>query len=194
MKKTLLKSLMILAMASAIFTGCGGTKQPDVQDVYVDPELKGAPKWVMMPMVPGYVSEVGSAARNAGNSMSFQRDTAMTDARNNIAKQLSVKVGASFKSFTSTTGTGKASTFDNANERVSKQIANQTLRGTIVKDTWISRSGTLYVLMIIDTKTVEDMMDRTVKTSFKNDKAMYAKFLASKAQGELAKDLEAFNK
>jgi hypothetical protein len=33
-------------------------------------------------------------------------------------------------------------------------------------------------------------MEEAVKTSFKNDKAMYQKFLAAKAEGDLDKQLE----
>ena len=72
---------------------------------------------------------------------------------------------------------------------VSKQIASQTLRGTRIKDTWISKTGTLYVLMIVDSKSVAKLMEKQIKTSFKNDKAMYQKFLAAKAQGELDAEL-----
>jgi len=35
-------------------------------------------------------------------------------------------------------------------------------------------------------------MDEAVQTSFKNDKAMYQKFLAAKADGELDAELEKF--
>lgn len=189
--------LTVTALAATLFfTGCGKeapapkAAAPVAEEVYVDPELQGAPKWVMMPFVEGTIAEVGSAGRNAGNDLSFQREEAMADARDNLAKQISVKVNNMFKSFKSVTGTGADATFDKSSERVSKQIASQTLSGTRVKDTWISRSGTLYVLMIVDTNSVTDMMEKATKTSFKNDKALYQKFLASKAQGELDKELE----
>ena len=194
MKKIILTTACALFAVTVAFTGCGSKKQEQVEAAtYVNPELQGAPKWVMMPFVEGSVSEVGSAPQNAGNDFSFQREEAMADARDNVAKQISVKVNNMFKSYKAATGSGKDSTFDRSSERVSKQIASQTLNGTIVKDTWISRSGTFYVLMAVETKSVSDMMEKSVKTSFKNDKAMYQKFLAHKAQGELDKELEKFN-
>ena len=193
MGKLLLKSLLIVTMSSIVFTGCWWNK-PTVEDVYIDPELKGAPKWVMTPQVEGFIAEMGSASRNAGNDFSFQRNEAMSDARANLVKQIEIKVDTMFKAFKATTGGGKDATFDKSSESVSKQIASRTLNGTIVKETWISESGTLYVLMVIDTKIVEDAMEKTIKTSFKNDKAMYQKFLAAKAQGELSAELEKLNK
>ncbi len=118
----------------------------------------------------------------------------MADARSNLAKQSSIKVNTMFKSYKGVTGSGKNATFDKASDSVSKQIASQTLSGTKVKDTWISRSGTLYILMVVDTESVSNMMEKAVKTSFKNDEAMYQQFLASKAQGELERELEKSDK
>lgn len=192
MKRVLLSTAVI---STLFFTGC--TNQPNQANqqagqVYVDPELQGAPSWVMMPMVEGTIAEVGSGKRNVAGDMSFQRNEAMADARDNLARLISTKVKNMFKSFKSSTGTGDTATFDKAAESVSKQIASQTLNGTMVKDTWISRSGTLYVLMAVNSDAVADMMEKTLKSnsSFKNDQALYQKFLASKAQGELDAELE----
>jgi len=190
MKKIILKSLFASSLAVTAFTGCAGTAQPEVEAAYVDPEFKGAPKWVTMPYVEGYIAEIGSAQKNAGNDRGFQREEAMANARDNLAKQISSKVSNMFKKFSSSTGSGDSATFDKSSESVSKQIASETLSGTKQKDAWISRSGTLYILMVIDTKSVTDMMEKATKTSFKNDKALYQKFLASKAQGSLDKELE----
>jgi len=192
MKKALLTAASALFAASVLFTGCSSKEEVKVQDrtTYIDPELQGAPTWVMIPTVQGFVSEVGSAPKNAGNDLSFQREEAMANARDNISRQISIKVENMFKSYKAATGSNKDATFDRSAERVSKQIANQSLQGTIVKDTWISRSGTLYVLMVIDSSSVTKTIEASTKTSFKNDKALYQKFLASKAQGELTKELE----
>ncbi|VAY86663.1 hypothetical protein MNB_ARC-1_41 [hydrothermal vent metagenome] len=191
--KNLFKSLLLITIVISI-TGCGKNEpvKQTIEQAYIDPELKGAPKWVMIPEVKGFVAEMGSASRNAGNDFSFQREEAMADARDNLAKQISIKVNNMFKSFKSVTGSGTDVTFDKSSERVSKQIASKTLTGSKVKDTWISRSGTLYVLMVINSQNVTNMMEKAVKTSFKNDKAMYQKFLASKAQDELTQELEKF--
>jgi len=192
MRKLILKSLLVASMSSVVFTGCWWN-DTTVGEAYVDTELQGAPKWVLVPQVKGFVAELGSASKNAGNDFSFQREEAMADARDNIARQISVKVNNMFKAFKSVTGSGADSTFDKSSEKVSKQIASQTLSGTKVQDTWMSKSGTLYILMVIDTKSVVDIVEKNIKTSFKNDKAMYQKFLASKAQGELDQELEKLN-
>jgi hypothetical protein len=179
------KSILLVAILSLV-VGCS-SKQPEK---YVNPEFAGAPKWVMMPKVKGYIADIGIAKQNAGDDFSFQREEAMSDARDNLAKQISVKVKNMFKAFKSTTGSNSDKTFDNSSEKVSKQLANETLNGSRLEDTWVSQSGTLYVLMVVDSKSVKDLVGKSIKTSYGNDKAMYQKFLASQAQGELAKELE----
>ena len=196
MKLSLVKNATLVLFSIFVifgFSACSSS-QPSMSKVYMDPELDGAPKWIMMPVVEGSISSMGSAKRNAGNDFSFQRQEAMADARDNMARQISIKVNNMFKSFKSATGQNTDATFDKSSESVSKQLASQTLSGTKVHDTWISRSGTLYVLMVIDTKSVEGLIDKQMKTSFKNEKAMYQKFLAAKAQDELSAELEKVQK
>lgn len=186
-------SAAILA-ATVLFTGCSSKEESIyVDDTYMDAEYQGAPKWVLVPQLSGFVADVGSAANNAANDKSFQRAEAMADARDNLARQISTKVGNMFKSFKATTGAEADATFDKSVESVSKQISSETLKGSVVKETWVSKSKTLYVLMAIDTQAIIDSAERAVKTSFKNDKALYQKFLAEKAQGELATELEKLN-
>lgn len=180
-----------LVVAGMLFTGCG-SNQPEIQkqpDMYVNPELKGAPNWVLMPQIEGAIAELGTAPRNAANDIGFQREEAMANARDNLARQIETKVANMFKSFKATTGGGADATFDKSSESVSKQIANQSLSGTVVKSTWISSSGTLYILMAVSNDPVKQQMEKSIKTSYKNDQALYQKFLASKAQGELDAEL-----
>ena len=191
MKKNLLTIGLSALTATMLFTGC--TNQPatsGAQSSYVNPELDGAPKWVLMPFVEGAVSSVGSAATNAGSDIGFQREEAMASGRDNLARLLGTKVKNMFKSFKASTGSAKDGTFDKSTESVSKQIAKQTLNGSRAQDMWISKSGTMYVLMVLDTQSVSQAMEKSIKTSYKNDKAMYQKFLAAKAQGELDAELE----
>ena len=194
MKKVLLTTASALFAVSVLFTGCS-TKEESIQAdmTYVDPEFQGAPKWVMVPQIEGFVAEVGSAPKNAADDKSVQRAEAMANARDNLARQISINVDTMFKSFKAATGTSKNATFDRSSESVSKQIASQTLNNTIVKDTWISKNGNLYVLMAINTKEVIETTQESIKTSFKNEDALYQKFLAAKAHDELAQELEKLN-
>jgi len=176
----------LLALLSLIFIiGCSS----DISN-----ELDGAPSWVLIPESDGAVVSVGSAVPNAGHDISFQRQEAIADARDEMARTLSVKVGNMIKSYKGVTGSGDDATFDKSSESVSKQVANQTLVGSKPKNVWISKSGTMYILLILDTDSVIGALDKAIKSSFRNKKAIYQRFLASKAQGELDKELEKFEK
>jgi hypothetical protein len=197
MNKKVIKVLASGVVIATMFSGC---EQPNLnvqakKDIYVDPEFQGAPDWVMnTPFMNGKLTAVGSAPRNAGNDIQFQKELAIGTARDNLARQVSVSVKNMLKKFVSTTGSGKAGTYDNASENVSKQIANETITNSRAIKSWISRTGTYYVLVVKDTASVVDSMDKNIKTSFKNDKAMYQKFLHAKAQGELEQELEKMGK
>lgn len=187
MLKTVLKTSALGILSIALLTGCSNKDpKPKEPAVYVDPELQGAPQWVVNPFIAGKVVDIGNAKPNAGNDFSFQREEAIADARNNLARQISIKVSNMIKTFKGATNT----TFDKSVETVSKQVASETLVGSKMTKMWRSRSGTMYVLVELNPKSVEKKMDETIKTSFKNDEALYQKFLMSKAQGELERELE----
>jgi hypothetical protein len=143
----------------------------------------------MMPNMVGAMCTTGSAPKNAGNDISFQRTEARADGKDSLAMQISTKVSTLFKSFKASTGSGADATFDKASSKVSKQLASQTLQGAKGVKAWRSKSATMYVLVCISNEPVKQQMDKAVKTSFKSDKAMYQKFLAAKADGELDKEL-----
>lgn len=179
-------------ISAVVLTGCSSKSEVDVsnQATYTDIEFDGAPSWVMNPNVDGYISDIGSAKPNAGNDFSLQREEAIADARNNLVRQIDIKVSNMFKSYKSTTGSGANATYEATTDSVSKQVASQSLQGSKMKEMWRSKTGTLYVLVVLPTQKVEKEMAESIKTSFKNDEAMYQRFLADQAQGELADELE----
>ena len=190
MKKSLIKFSLASVAVMALLTGCGPSSGSVEPEAYTNPELQGAPKWVLIPEVEGVIAALGVAQTNAGNDIGYQREEAMGNGRDNLARSLGIKVSNMLKSYKAATGSGEDKTFDKSSESVSKQIASKTLNGSKLKDMWISRSGTMYALMVLDTKNVANMLEESIKTTYKNDKAMYQKFLHSKAQGDLDKELE----
>ncbi len=198
MKNTMIKIGLSLVVASAIFTGCG--KEAPAPQVQVQAQEEGdfrcrqdgtlAPKWTCDPYVEGAIAAVGIAKKNAGNDKSMQRSEAMADGRDALVAQVSIKVSNLFKSYKGTTGSGDSATFDATSSKVSKQLASETLAGSKSVDSWTSpKTGDLYLLVTVSNESVKKGMDEVVKTSFQNDKAMYQKFLADKANGELDSEL-----
>ena len=181
-----LKYIVSVVLLSIMFIGCGEGPNRG----YVNPEFEGAPDWLHNPKAKGKIAEMGSAPANKMNNFGFQRELAMANGRTNLAKRLNVKVKSMFKTYTSSTS-ANGGTMDATAESVTKQITKQSLVGTTQEAAWTSRSGTLYLLMVIDTKSVSGLMEKNAKSAYGSDAAAFQKFQAAKAQGELDRALEA---
>jgi hypothetical protein len=103
---------------------------------------------------------------------------------------ISVKVKNMVKNFTQQIGVGDEQTVDKVSAQVSKQVTYQVLNGSRQKDMWISPSGELYVLVVLDPESVKDVVKRETISSFKNDRALWQQFQAKKAYEELEKEIE----
>jgi hypothetical protein len=194
MTKLVLKSLSTIAVASILFTGCANTA-PATPEEKADFRCRQdgtlAPEWTCNPFIEGGIAALGIAKQNAGHDKSMQRSTALADGRDALASQISTKVSNLFKSYKGTTGSGDAATFDATTSKVSKQLASQTLNGSKSVKSWTNPANSdLYLLVTISNEPIKIAMNSTIKTSFKNNQAMYQKFLASKADGDLDKELE----
>jgi len=192
MKMNLFK-ITSAAIIAAVLSGCAGQNEPEKQietDFRCKQDNQLAPKWTCNPYLEGSIVSLGVAPKNAGNDYGMQRAEAIAEGRDALSSQISVKVSGLFKSYKATTGSGKESTYDKATSRVSKQLASQTLNGSRGIKSWKSDAGTLYILVGLNNEPVKKEMEKAVKTSFKNDRAMYQKFLAAKANGELDMELE----
>lgn len=199
MNKNFIKSSILSVAAMAVLSGCMGggaaapapaAAAPAAPQFGCTKDGAPAPKWTCVPYVENSIAAIGIAQPNAGNDQGMQMSEAMAEARDSLANQISVKVSTLFKSFKATTGSGTDATFDKSTSKVSKQLASQTLNGSRLMDSFTSAKGTLYVLVAVSNEPVKQGMEEAVNTSFKNDKAMYQKFLAAKADGELDKELE----
>jgi len=191
MKKALVS--LGIGFSVLIFSGCMGDKQPQKQETFAC-SIDGAkaPEWVCSPTdMKGGISALGSAQPNDAHDIQFQREEAIAAARDALARRISVKVKNMFKQFKSTTGAGDDQTFDKATESVSKQVASQVLNGSKLLKTWISPKGTMFVLVGLPDQTqLKQNVKNAVNSSFRNDNALYQKFLSKKAQEELDEAIE----
>jgi hypothetical protein len=193
MKNVLIKTASVALLSTMFLTGCNQAPTAPAQekpDFRCKQNGQLAPEWTCNPYMEGSIVALGIAQNNAGNDQGMQRAEAVAEGRDALASQISVKVSNMLKSYKATTGSGASATFDKSTSKVSKQIASQTLQGSKAVKTWRDNTGTMYVLVGISSEPVKEKMEDAVKTSFKNDKALYQKFLAAKAQGDLEKELE----
>jgi hypothetical protein len=186
LSNVLLCSLITLGLAA-----CASTPpaKPKVADCTYFGTQDPAPLWVCGAPVEGVeVSAVGSAEQSAAGE-SFMKQMAATDARVQLAQSMKVQVANMIKQYAETTGTGKDETVDKVNTSVTKQITDQTLIGTRIFRTQSGTNSRYYVLVGLDAASVQKITEAAVKTSMNNDKALWQKFQAGKAQDEMAADI-----
>ena len=198
MTKNLIKSVAAAAVLSVMFVGCNEAQtgvaaaQEEKADFRCRQDGVLAPEFTCDPFSGGSITALGIAKMNAGHDKAYQRTEAMGSARDELARQMEIKVSNLFKKYKATTGSGSAATFDKATSDVSKQLASQTLVGSkqIGRSWRHPQTNELFIMVGVNTAEVKAKMEDAVKTSFKNDQAMYQKFLAEKANGELSRELE----
>ena len=152
-------------------------------------EFANAPKWVLNPSLEGGISAVGSAKIGKAG-MQFARTEAMAHGRDELARITSVKVKNMVKNFTQSTGVADAETVDKVSSQVTKQVTNQAISGSKQKETWISPSNDIYVLVVVDASVAKDNVKQAVQTSMKNEQALWQQFQAKKANEELDKEID----
>ena len=149
--------LLITAFALGACSNTPEVMQP--ADVMPE-EFAGAPGWVVNGCGaieqdegdPDWICGVGSMSGT--RNISLARTTAVARGRTEIARTLQVRVTAMLKDYAATTTGGEEFGHAAADEQhlvdVSKQVTDFTLAGTEMKETWISQSGTLYALVVLD--------------------------------------------
>lgn len=186
------KAVYLLAgiTMSALIAGCSDKKNDEVADcVFPDAPGTAAPGWVCDQPVDGVpVSAVGSADKS-GAGHDFMKTMAATSARVQLAQNLRVQVQNMVKQYVETTGAADSETVDKVLTSVSKQITNETLIGTKIFKTRTSPTGALYVLVGMDSSSVEQASKNALKTSMNNERALWQQFKAQKGQDELAADI-----
>jgi LPP20 lipoprotein len=138
-------------------------------------------------MVEGAYAGVGIAQKSAAG-MGHMRRVALANGRSDLAQQIKSQVKDKIETFTRTTGVAEGETVDQVNTAVSKQIAKVDLQGSKGVDAWTAPSGSLYMLVTVPEATVNGEVKAAVKTSFKNDQALWQQFQAKNALEGLDKE------
>ena len=179
MKKSIL-SVASATLLALTLIGCGEEPKPATPNFACQQEGVLAPKWTCVPMVEGAYAGVGIANKSAAG-MGHMRKVAMMNGRSDLAQQIQSQVKDRMKGFTQTTGQGDRETVDQVTQSVTDQIAHLSLNGSKAVDSWTAPSGNLYLLVTVPEDFVNNEVKKTVKTSLKNDEALWQQFQAQKA-------------
>ena len=179
-----------------IFTGCGkNNPEPESQTQQYNEQYNSveqckingdvAPDWVCNSgaNMEGGLFAVGSAPKSP-LGINFQRNEAISHARDELARQMKVKVKNMIKTYMSSTGIGDNQTAERVATQVSKQLTSQVLHGSKLLKTWMGSDGTMYVLVGMK-QSIRGNVKNAVTTTLHNDQALWQEFKAKKAQEEL---------
>jgi len=184
-----ISSIALAGLVATSFTGCGGAKPAPEPEVYVKSckqENVLAPAWACEPFLEGSYAGLGVAAKSKAG-YGFTRKIALANGRSDLAQQIESKVKDMVKTFTQSIGTGSSETVDQVNLAASKQVASVALKGSKQVDSWTAPSGTLYLLVAVPESVINGAAKKAVKTSMKNDEALWQQFQAKNAHDELDK-------
>lgn len=194
MNSRILAGSVMVASLGLVTVGCSSKQeQPQVLTPVLECAFPGttvgAPLWICDAPVEGYeVTAVGSREKTAAG-VQFQKDQAAAAARVALATRMKVQVQNMIKQYAETTGAGATETVDQVATSVSKLITNETLVGTTIIRSITDPNGTMHVLVALKPEQVEKIAADAVKTSMNNEKALWQKFQAGKAQDELAAEI-----
>ena len=187
MIKTLL-SIVLSGLIIASMVGCGSSVTPEKDaDFRCKQEGVVAPQWTCVPAVEGAYAGIGITSKSAAG-MNHMRTVATANGRQDLAQQIQTQVKAKVETFTRTTGVGSGETVDAVATSVSKQIAKIDLSGSKATEMWTAPSGAIYLLVTVPEATVNKEVKEKVKTSFKNDEALWQQFQSKNALEGLDKE------
>lgn len=188
-----MKKLVVIMVAAVLLSACQTAPKEQakakLQCTFPDAADVMAPGWVCDEPVEGVeVYAVGIYEKTTAG-LQFQRDQAVAAARVSLAQQMRVHVQNMIKQYAETTGAASSETVDKVNTSVSKVITAETLEGSRLLMSKMSPRGTMYVLVGFDPQLTKKKAADVLKTSMKNDQALWQQFKAKQGQEELAADI-----
>ena len=181
----------LTAAAATLMVACSSNEPAPVvaECVFADGSNQPAPLWVCGAPVEGIdLSAVGYADKSAAGP-NFMKQMAATAARVELAQVLSVDLQNMVKQYVETTGAGDAETVDRVNSVVTKQVTEQKLIGSKVVRQMPTPSGGLVVLVGLDPAEADGVAESILRTSMRNEAALFQKLESEKSFDELASEI-----
>ncbi len=157
----------------------------------VFPNQQAAPGWVCDEPLPGLEVQATGISEKSAAGIAYMKNKAKADALGNLAEQFKVKVSKMVKSYIGTTGMGTAETIDAAASSTIKTISSQTLSMAKTYKSRTGPEGRMFVLVGLDETRTRTEVEKAVKTSMKNDKALWQEFKAKQSHDEMAAGIAA---
>lgn len=187
MRLLILSSVTVAAML--LGAGCSSKEEVVTPDAECMIEGSEAPSWVCGGnTMEGYYVAVGSAPMSS-MGQGFSRREAMANARSNLAQQIQTEVKDKVETFARSTGVGGSEVADKVSTQVSKQVARVTLGGSKQLKYWQApNSKEIYLLVGVPVDQVNQNVKDGVRSSFRDDDALWQQFQAKNALEALDKE------
>lgn len=181
-------SIALTALMLASFTGCSDKDpHPTSADFRCKQENVLAPSWTCIPKAEGAYAGLGIAEKSAAGAAHMRR-VALANGRSDLAQQIQTQVKDKVEVFTRATGNGNAEVVDAVSTAVTKQVAKVDLQGSKAIEQWNAPSGAMYLLISVSQDQVNNEVKKAVKSSFKNDDALWQQFQSQQALESLEKE------
>lgn len=186
--KNILKIALITGVVGIMFSACSSKDEISAVDQFgCKQDGVAAPKWTCMPVVENAYAGVGVAQKSKAG-IAFMVKEALSNGRSDLAQQIQTQVKDKVENFTRSTGIGDNEVVDKVTTAVSKQVSKVDLLGSKYIDQWTSPKGNLFLLVIVDADIVNKEVKNSVKSSFKNDDALWQQFQSQQSLENLEKE------
>jgi len=189
MKKHLFYATAV-SLAALLLSGCGAEPKPAEPTFECTIDNTRAPEWACGNYgdMPGMVVAVGTA-KMSKMGPGFSRREAMANGRSNLAQQIQTLVKDKVETFARSTGAGADEVADKVSTQVSKQVAKVSLSGSKQLKYWQHPANKdIYLLMGVSEKGINQNARDSIKSSYKNEAALWQQFQSEKAQASLDKE------
>lgn len=187
----MIKTFSSIALSTLIlvsFTGCWeDDPQPTNADFRCKQENVLAPSWTCIPTAEDAYAGLGIAEKSAAGAAHMRR-VALANGRSDLAQQIQTQVKDKVEVFTRATGNGNKEVVDAVSTAVTKQVAKVDLQGSKAIEQWNAPSGAMYLLVSVGQDQVNGEVQKAVKSSFKNDDALWQQFQSKQALESLEKE------
>jgi len=182
MKKIL--TILFIGVIAMQNIGCSSKSQSNQ-------EYNNTPQWVKIPYIKGYITGLGVSPSNRGDDIALQRSEAMAVARDEIARTVETKVSSFVDKFVESTGVKEKESFARDVKHKIRTVTKQKIKGARVKKSWMSESGKLYILMVLESSEVVKAVKHS-SGSLRNKDTKFQRFLSEESLKELEEELERY--
>ena len=170
MRKNILFAIIIL-----FIVGCSSSKPGG--------SSSDMPSWFLMPPnSEGFIYGVGQANKQ---NPSLSKQAATARARTEISQSVNVKVASMLKDFMQQSGVGDDAMATEFTESVTKQVTNNSLKGSTVKEAYVAKDGTMYIMVEYSMNSLK----QAAVSAAKKEEALYNEFKANQGFDELEKSI-----